>query len=385
MTKALKIFLIFILSIIAISITSAMVLVITGVIKLDKLNLNFDFSSKVSDREVFNTTYDKVFTDINIDVEKANIEINESKDGNFSLVVFDKYDKLKVSDDTEKLNISLPTKRCHFFCFNETKGKVVLSIPSDYANKIKINSGYGDIKIGKFSNAKMDITADYGDITIGSVLDIVINEDYGDIEIGSVHNYLNIEDDYGDIDITSAALNKNSKIYDDYGDIEIGSINNIYVDAKTDYGKVKVNGGSKNSKITLKVETDYGDVKIGYGKKENRNMKQDEYKVVINGNEYDVVFENNPTAIDLINMLPASYNMIELNGNEKYIRFENSLVSDPKPVNHIEAGDIYLYEDDCLVIFYKSFDTIYSYTKIGHINNLLDLGTDNITVKFEKK
>ena len=177
MTKALKIFLIFILSIIAISITSAMVLVITGVINLDKLSLNFDFSSKVSDREVFNTTYDKVFTDINIDVDKANIEINESKDGKFSLVVFDEYDKLKVSDDTEKLNISLPTKRCHIFCFNESKGKVVLSIPSDYSNKIKINSGYGNIKICKFSSAKMDITADYGDITIGSVLDIVINED----------------------------------------------------------------------------------------------------------------------------------------------------------------------------------------------------------------
>lgn len=36
------------------------------------------------------------------------------------------------------------------------------------------------------------------------------------------------------------------------------------------------------------------------------------------------------------------------------------------------------------IIFYKSFDTSYSYTKIGHIDNLDNLGSENIDVKFEK-
>jgi hypothetical protein len=43
-----------------------------------------------------------------------------------------------------------------------------------------------------------------------------------------------------------------------------------------------------------------------------------------------------------------------------------------------------LYGNNCLVIFYKSFYTSYSYTRIGHINNLPDLGTESISIKIEK-
>ncbi len=42
-----------------------------------------------------------------------------------------------------------------------------------------------------------------------------------------------------------------------------------------------------------------------------------------------------------------------------------------------------LFGDNCLVIFYKSFETEYSYTKIGHIENLPDLGKDSITIKLK--
>lgn len=43
-----------------------------------------------------------------------------------------------------------------------------------------------------------------------------------------------------------------------------------------------------------------------------------------------------------------------------------------------------LFGSDCLVVFYQSFDTSYSYTKIGHIDNFFDLGSENISIKFEK-
>lgn len=73
----------------------------------------------------------------------------------------------------------------------------------------------------------------------------------------------------------------------------------------------------------------------------------------------------------------------ELNGNEKYIYMDSSLPINSSNPKHIEVGDIMLYGSNCLVIFYKSFDTNYSYTKIGHIDNLHNLGSDSIIARFE--
>ena len=107
-------------------------------------------------------------------------------------------------------------------------------------------------------------------------------------------------------------------------------------------------------------------------------------KVSINNKEYNAIIENNETAKTFVSLLPQEFNMEELNGNEKYFYMDNSLPANSYNPNHIEKGDIMLYGNNCLVVFYKSFDTSYSYTKIGHIDNLPDLGNDTVIVKFEK-
>ena len=107
-------------------------------------------------------------------------------------------------------------------------------------------------------------------------------------------------------------------------------------------------------------------------------------KLIIENKEYEINLENNETSKELFNKLPLFLNMSELNGNEKYIYLDFSLPTNPYNPEHINRGDIMLYGNNCLVIFYKSFDTPYSYTKIGHIDNLSELGNGNITVKFEK-
>ena len=116
----------------------------------------------------------------------------------------------------------------------------------------------------------------------------------------------------------------------------------------------------------------------------NSNEVIKSVKAIINGKEYTINLEDNETAKSFANLLPQELNMSELNGNEKYIYLDTTLPTNSSNPKRINAGDVMLYGDNCLVIFYKSFDTSYSYTKIGHINNLPNLGNGNITVKFEK-
>ena len=116
----------------------------------------------------------------------------------------------------------------------------------------------------------------------------------------------------------------------------------------------------------------------------NSNEVIKSVKAIINGKEYIISLENNETSKSFVNYLPQELKMNELNGNEKYVYLDKSLPTNASNPKRINAGDVMLYGDNCLVIFYKSFDTSYSYTKIGHIDNLPDLGSDNITVKFEQ-
>ena len=134
--------------------------------------------------------------------------------------------------------------------------------------------------------------------------------------------------------------------------------------------KKDVNNNQNNTKIEKKDN--------------NPNEVTSSVQAIINGKEYIIVLEDNETVKSFINILPKELNMSELNGNEKYVYLDKSLPTNPSNPKQINAGDVMLYGNNCLVIFYKSFETSYSYTKIGHIDNLPDLGNGNAIVKFEK-
>jgi len=116
----------------------------------------------------------------------------------------------------------------------------------------------------------------------------------------------------------------------------------------------------------------------------NYNEVMDSVKIFIDEKEYTINLENNETVKNFIDMLPLTLKMNELNGNEKYVYLDENLPNNPINPGRINAGDVMLYGDNCLVIFYKSFDTSYRYTKIGHIDSLEDLGSKNINVKIDK-
>ncbi len=105
--------------------------------------------------------------------------------------------------------------------------------------------------------------------------------------------------------------------------------------------------------------------------------------VKINDEKLEMNLEENSTTSALAKLLPLDITMNDLNKNEKYAYLDDSLPTNTYSPKHIEAGDVMLFGDNCLVIFYKSFDTSYSYSKIGHINNLPSLDNGNISISID--
>lgn len=111
--------------------------------------------------------------------------------------------------------------------------------------------------------------------------------------------------------------------------------------------------------------------------------------MLVNDQTYTVVLEDNRAARELVRMLPLTIEMNELNGNEKYYYFDTSFSKDEEKVTTIQNGDVMLYGDDCLVLFYDSFSTPYRYTRIGHVENAKDLanilGNYSVIITLEQE
>lgn len=93
----------------------------------------------------------------------------------------------------------------------------------------------------------------------------------------------------------------------------------------------------------------------------------------IDNTNYTATLFDNPVAEEIRNLLPMELTMHDLNDNEKYHNFSQTFSVKPKDINHIHKGDIMLYQDNCLVIFYEDFETDIQYTPIGKIDHITDL------------
>ena len=115
---------------------------------------------------------------------------------------------------------------------------------------------------------------------------------------------------------------------------------------------------------------------------------EDKYFIKINDHEYLFEFKNTEAANQIKAKLPFTIKMENLNGNEVYHYFDEDFTKNEKSVNTINTGDIYLYKSDCLVLFYKTFTTSYSYTEIGKLkdsNGLAnDIGNNDVIVYWCK-
>ena len=132
-----------------------------------------------------------------------------------------------------------------------------------------------------------------------------------------------------------------------------------------------------------------GDVQKGNTKKAEATatttQKAGSMKLIVGNKTFNVRLENNETAQALKAQLPLDLEMTELNGNEKYYYYSTLPTSATRP-GTIHAGDIMLSQSNTLVIFYETFESDYSYTRIGSVTDpegLVEaLGTGDVRVEW---
>lgn len=89
------------------------------------------------------------------------------------------------------------------------------------------------------------------------------------------------------------------------------------------------------------------------------------------GNEvFSAQLYESETTEALLELLPLTIDMEDLHGNEKFFYLSERLPTNSESPEHINAGDIMLYGDDCLVFFYDKLSTSHQYTRLGYIENV---------------
>lgn len=117
------------------------------------------------------------------------------------------------------------------------------------------------------------------------------------------------------------------------------------------------------------------------------NSTVSKMKITIGSAVFTATLYDNPSVIAFKTRLPLTINMEDLNGNEKFYYFSSNLPTSASAGGNIQVGDLMLYGNNCLVLFYKGFNTSYSYTRLGKIDDVKGLvtalGSGNATIKFE--
>ena len=110
-------------------------------------------------------------------------------------------------------------------------------------------------------------------------------------------------------------------------------------------------------------------------------------RITVGSAVFSATLSDNATARAFAAKLPLALSMRDVNANEKYYELPDSLPANASNPGTIQAGDIMLYGSNGLVLFYKTFSTSYSYTRIGKIDDAAGLaaalGVGKVTITFE--
>ena len=103
---------------------------------------------------------------------------------------------------------------------------------------------------------------------------------------------------------------------------------------------------------------------------------------------FAITLTDNEAARAFAAMLPLTLDMPDLNCNEKHVTLPKALPANPSRPGTIRNGDLMLYGSDTLVVFYLTFNSSYSYTRLGRVDDPTDLpqalGRRGVQVVFSR-
>lgn len=103
---------------------------------------------------------------------------------------------------------------------------------------------------------------------------------------------------------------------------------------------------------------------------------------------FAITLTDNEAARAFAAQLPLTLDMAELNGNEKHADLPKALPANASRPGTIRNGDLMLYGTDTLVVFYATFESSYSYTRLGRVDDPAGLaqalGRRSVRVTFSK-
>lgn len=258
-----------------------LILVILGLIIFkDSFKLNSIDTFDESTDLLYDKKLQPTFKNIIVNSDFSNIYIEENNENYIGVTIYGENAKEKVYTDGEDLNINL--RLSCTICHKVKSGRIVLSVPESLINKITLNVEYGsatmddfedmdmiaNIQYGNFLAASLkslDLKLKSGNIKISSIGSITTNVEIGNVTVNTVSEYADIYAGLGNIIITYFEPNKDSRLETNNGSVVIVSEDDIYYNAKSKNGIIKLPENNESNKNNTKVHiiTETGNITVG--------------------------------------------------------------------------------------------------------------------------
>jgi len=119
-----------------------------------------------------------------------------------------------------------------------------------------------------------------------------------------------------------------------------------------------------------------------------RKSEESRMWMTVGERRFAITLADTEAARALAARLPLTLDMEELNGNEKKKELPQALPTATFQPGTIRTGDLLLWGSRTVVVFYKTFDSPYSYTRLGRVDDPAGLaqalGHGDVRVVFSK-